>query len=178
MKRRHFLKRSLAGASLATLGASFTGNLFAEAQPAPNPALSGTRASALGRYTRMFPQLKGKLARPSSDIEEGLARLGEAMVDKDPLVEPESQPELPTAGYTYFGQFIDHDLTLDLTPINNASEKITQPHNFRTAFLDLDHLYGGGPNMSPFLYETGNHNAERLLIGKTIETPGLKASDD
>ena len=63
----------------------------------------------------MFSELRGKPMRPSSDIEEGLARLGEAMVDKDPLVEPESQPELPTAGYTYFGQFIDHDLTLDLT---------------------------------------------------------------
>ena len=178
MKRRHFLKRSFAGASLVTLGAALPGNLFAEAEPAQNLALSGTPASASGPYTRMFSELRGRPARPSSDIEEGLARLGEAMVDKDPLVEPESQPELPTAGYTYFGQFIDHDLTLDLTPLSNASEKIEQTQNFRTAFLDLDHLYGGGPNMSPFLYETGNHNAERFLIGKTIETPGLKASDD
>ena len=178
MKRRHFLKRSLAGASLATFGASLPGYLFAEAESAQNLALSGMPASASGRYTRMFSELKGKPARPSSDIEEGLARLGEAMVDKDPLVEPESQPELPTAGYTYFGQFIDHDLTLDLTPLNNASEKIEQTQNFRTAFLDLDHLYAGGPNMSPFLYETGSHNAERFLIGKTIETPGLKTSDD
>ena len=178
MKRRHFLKRSLAGASLATFGAALPGNLFAEAEPAQNLALNNMLASASGRYTRMFSELRGKPARPSSDIEEGLARLGEAMVDKDPLVEPESQPELPTAGYTYFGQFIDHDLTLDLTPLNNASEKIEHTQNFRTAFLDLDHLYGGGPNMSPFLYETGNHNAERFLIGKTIETLGLKASDD
>jgi len=178
MKRRHFLKRSLAGASLATFGASLPGNLFAEAEPGQNLALSGAPASASGRYTRMFSELRGKLVRPSSDTEEGLARLGEAMVDKDPLVELESQPELPTAGYTYFGQFIDHDLTLDLTPLSNASEKIEQTQNFRTAFVDLDHLYGGGPNMSPFLYETGNRNAERFLIGKTIETPGLKASDD
>jgi hypothetical protein len=178
MKRRHFLKRSLAGASLATFGASLPGNLFAEAEPVQNLALSGARASAFGSYTRMFSELKGKPARPSSDIEEGLARLGEAMVDKDPLVEAESQPELPTAGYTYFGQFIDHDLTLDLTPLNNASEKIEQTQNFRTAFLDLDHLYGGGPNMSPFLYAIGNRNAERFLIGKTIETPGREASDD
>ena len=126
----------------------------------------------------MFSELRGKPAQPSSDIEEGLARLGEAMVDNGPLVELESQPELPTAGYTYFGQFIDHDLTLDLTPLSNASEQIEQTQNFRTAFLDLDHLYGGGPNMSPFLYEIGNRNAERFLIGKTTETRGLKASDD
>src|SRR5437868_13775021 len=117
MKRRHFLKRSLAGASLATFGAALRGNLFAEAEPAQNLALSGTPASGSGPYTRMFSELRGRPARPSSDIEEGLARLGEAMVDKDALVEPESQRELPTAGYTYFGQFMDHDLTLDLTPV-------------------------------------------------------------
>src|SRR5437870_1211853 len=148
MKRRHFLKRSLAGMSLATLGASLPGNLFAEDEPAQNLALSGSPASTSGRYTRIFSELKGRPTRPSSDIEEGLAKLGQAMVDKDPLIEPESQPELPTAGYTYFGQFIDHDLTLDLTSLNNASEKIEQTQNFRTAFLDLDHLYGSGPNMS------------------------------
>ena len=178
MKRRHFLKRSLAGASLATFGASLPGNFLADAEPAQNLAFGGTPGSAAGRYTRMFPELKGKPARSSSDIEEGLVRLGEAMVDKDPSVEPESQPELPTAGYTYFGQFIDHDLTLDLTPLNKATDKVEQSQNFRTAFLDLDHLYGGGPNMSPFLYQIGNHNAERFLIGKTIETPGLNASED
>src|SRR5438105_2594283 len=147
MKRRHFLKGSLAGASLATFGAALPGNLFAEAESAPNLALSGTPASASGRYTRMFSELRGKAVGPSSDIEEGLARLGEAMVDKEPSVEPESQPELPTAGYTYFGQFIDHDLTLDLTSLSDASEKIEQTQNFRTEFLDLDHVYGGGPAM-------------------------------
>jgi hypothetical protein len=178
MQRRHFLKRSLAGASLATFGASIARNLLADGDRAENLAFGDTPASAAGRYTRMFAELKGKPSRSSSDIEEGLARLGEEMVDKDPSVEPESQPELPTAGYTYFGQFIDHDLTLDLTPLNNATDKIEQTRNFRTAFLDLDHLYGGGPNMSPFLYATGNRGAERFLIGKTKETPGLNASDD
>ena len=178
MKRRHFLKRSVAGASLATFGASLPGNFLADAVRAESPALGGTPSSAAGRYARMFPDLKGKPSRSSPDIEEGLARLGEEMVDKDPSVEPESQPELPTAGYTYFGQFIDHDLTLDLTPLSNATDQMEQTQNFRTAFLDLDNLYGGGPNMSPFLYQIGNHKAARFLIGETIETPGLNASED
>jgi len=45
----------------------------------------------------------------------------------------------------------------------------------RTPFLDLDQVYGGGPNLSPFLYRKGDHSAERFLIG---ETTGSGASDD
>jgi hypothetical protein len=89
------------------------------------------------------------------------------MADRDPLLEAESQPDLPTAGYTYLGQFIDHDLTLDLTPLDRASPNVEDTPNFRTAFLDLDQVYGGGPTLSPFLYEKGSRGAERFLIGKT-----------
>jgi len=124
MKRRHFLKRSLAGASLATFGASLPGDLFAEAESAQKSCVQRHACPQLPDVTQGCSlSLKEKPARPSSDIEEGLARLGEAMVDKDPLVEPESQPELPTAGYTYFGQFIDHDLTLDLTPLSKRQRE-------------------------------------------------------
>ena len=73
------------------------------------------------------------------------------------------------AGYTYLGQFIDHDLTLDLTPLDRAHPNIACVRNFRTPFLDLDHVYGGGPSLSPFLYENnqGNRNKERFLLGDT-----------
>jgi hypothetical protein len=74
-----------------------------------------------------------------------------------------------TAGYTYFGQFIDHDLTLDLTPLDHAHPNVGCVRNFRTPFLDLDHVYGGGPSQSPFLYENNrdNRNKERFLVGDT-----------
>jgi hypothetical protein len=72
------------------------------------------------------------------------------------------------SGTTYFGQFIDHDLTLDLTPLASAHPHAEKTPNFRTPFLDLDHVYGGGPNLSPFLYEiTGPPGCERFLIGST-----------
>ena len=70
-------------------------------------------SSAGSNYIRMFPLLKK--GPPSPAMEEGLVKLGQAMGDKEPPLESESQPDLPTAGYTYLGQFIDHDLTLDLT---------------------------------------------------------------
>jgi hypothetical protein len=50
--------------------------------------------------------------------------------------------------------------------------------NFRSPFLDLDHVYGGGPNLSPFLYAKGNRRAERFLLGKTVASGGLKPSEE
>jgi hypothetical protein len=50
------------------------------------------------------------------------------------------------AAYTYFGQFIDHDLTEDRTSLRNAGKR--EPDyilNYRRHFLDLDSLYGEGP---------------------------------
>jgi hypothetical protein len=75
----------------------------------------------------------------------------------------------PEAGYTYLGQFIDHDLTLDITPPEHAQPHAELIRNFRTPFLDLDHVYGGGPTVSPFLYRNKptDRGRERFLIGQT-----------
>src|SRR5207249_6186369 len=49
-----------------------------------------------------------------------------------------------------------------------AQPNVTLMSNFRTPFLDLDHVYGGGPNISPFLYDRqSKHGEERFLIGDT-----------
>ena len=48
------------------------------------------------------------------------------------------------AGYTYFGQFIDHDITRDDTLLEDAGKQCpTQIVNGGEGRLDLDHLYGG-----------------------------------
>ena len=59
------------------------------------------------------------------------------------------------AGYTYVGQFIDHDITLDPRPTNLTGD--VDPWtlvNNRTPSLDLDSVYGNGPTGSPQLYES------------------------
>lgn len=68
--------------------------------------------------------------------------------------DPEENLWVP-AGYTYFGQFIDHDLTFDNTSSLNpadAGEQDRVPSNLRTPRFDLDSLYGDGPDAQPFLY--------------------------
>ena len=88
---------------------------------------------------------------PNSTIEKGLEELGRKMTN-----DGEKDNEDVTAGYTSLGQFIDHDLTLDITALPDAQPEVEETPNFRTPFLDLDHLYAGGPNVSPFLYEISN----------------------
>lgn len=50
------------------------------------------------------------------------------------------------AGYTYLGQFVDHDLTFDKTTVM-LGERVTpaQLVQARSPSLDLDSLYGAGP---------------------------------
>jgi len=73
----------------------------------------------------------------------------------------------PRVGYTYFGQFVGHDLTYDPTPLAGPYVEPEKTPNFRTAIFDLDHVYAGGPAGSPYLYE-GEKGAETFKIGATI----------
>ncbi|WP_134766165.1 peroxidase family protein [Nocardioides sp. 1609] len=84
------------------------------------------------------------------------------------------------AGYTYLGQFIDHDLTLDQTLVR-LGEDVTPAElvQGRSPRLDLDSLYGAGPAdpVSAAFYEAdGLH----LRTGDTIEigADGVKAGHD
>ncbi len=72
------------------------------------------------------------------------------------------------AGYTYFGQFIDHDITLDVTSLSGRQIDPDKILNFRTPRLDLDCVYGRGPDDQPYLYENGKTG--KLLVGKINET--------
>ena len=47
------------------------------------------------------------------------------------------------AGYTYFGQFVDHDITRDNTGLSQASHG--EAKNLRTPTLDLDSVYSAPP---------------------------------
>lgn len=63
------------------------------------------------------------------------------------------------AGYTYVGQFIDHDITLDPRPDSLTGD--IDPWslvNSRTPQFDLDSVYGNGPAGSPQLYEADGMN--------------------
>lgn len=115
----------------------------------------------------MFPHLP--LLPPVDSGEAGLIALGEAMIEE--RIDPTTTGTLntPKAGFTYLGQFIDHDLTLDLTPLDLArGSDLSRVVNFRNPQLDLEHVYGATPDIWAFLYrQAGLRSAPQLLVGQT-----------
>lgn len=72
------------------------------------------------------------------------------------------------AGYTYFGQFIDHDITFD--PVSSLMRQNDPAGllNHRTPRFDLDNVYGRGPSDSPYLYDQDQPG--KLLTGMVAGT--------
>jgi hypothetical protein len=56
------------------------------------------------------------------------------------------------AGFTYLGQLVDHDITLDVSSRLDAPTDAQTINNMRSPSLDLDSLYARGPALDPFLY--------------------------
>jgi hypothetical protein len=73
------------------------------------------------------------------------------------------------SGFTYLGQFIDHDLTFDRTTVALGDpEPPSTMLQGRSPTLDLDSLYGRGPNDTPVFYR-GDHL--HLKAGGTDQDP-------
>jgi hypothetical protein len=93
-----------------------------------------------------------------------LRELGRAMIDDGSRVSDKRPEILVDSGYTYFGQFIAHDLTKDISSTDDAWQKEPEElENLQTPKLDLSTLYGAGPETSPELYES---DGVRLNIGQ------------
>lgn len=117
-----------------------------------------------GRFGRLFRDLA-----PAVFDDSDLHALAETMRDRGvPTWDPsasrlEGDNEHLPAGYTYLGQFIDHDLTFDPSSAVTQEEDPFGLLNFRTPRYDLDSLYGSGPIVHPFLYEKRS-DPPRLLL--------------
>lgn len=72
------------------------------------------------------------------------------------------------AGYTYFGQFIDHDMTFDKSQLQVRRHDIRKLRNSRTPRLDLDCIYGRGPeeDHSGLYDDPGVGQGAKFAIGK------------
>jgi len=108
-----------------------------------------------GMFGRMFRTLP-----PALHSETALEALAKEMIaEHEAIPTPEDQVDDEEnqgidAGFTYFGQFIDHDLTFDPA---SSLQKQNDPNglvDFRTPRFDLDNLYGRGPDDQPYLYDT------------------------
>jgi hypothetical protein len=120
-----------------------------------------TLSEVRGYYSRLFAPAAQPFSRRD---EERLIKLGESM-----RYTTEREGTLtPRVGFTYFGQFVGHDLSHDATPLNSSHADAERIPNHRLPYLNLEQIYGGGPEHSPHLYE-GEIGAEIFKIGRTAE---------
>ena len=136
----------------------------------PPRGLSSVPRSSIdrGRYGRMFRNL-----RPYTPRDSTLRKLAESMLPGPPTgppgpappIQPGENPDIP-AGYTYVGQFVDHDITFDPSSVLQRRNDPDAIVNFRTPRFDLDSIYGSGPDDQPFLYD--RDDPWKLLIGRNV----------
>jgi len=119
------------------------------------------------RFGRMFPAAN----QPPMTLKlSSCATIGAHMTRRPEIAREDS--DIP-AGYTYFGQFVDHDITFDGTEVE-ADDPDTPPVEAtpdadliqnRSPSLDLDSLYGGHALRDPALFD-----GPRFRIGRTTGT--------
>jgi hypothetical protein len=131
------------------------------------------------RFSRLFDQLP-----PANEntmrVQSALREMGakDGLLDaKDDLAagplaliqNPGNNPDNPTttAGVTFFGQFLDHDMTFDATSRLGVATRPERSPNSRTPSFDLDSVYGRGPFADSHLYDPGDR--AKFRIEKTTE---------
>jgi len=137
---------------------------------------------ASGRFGRLFGNLP-PFASDTPQIRKALLEIGmpDGIMDAgdqlaagpvnlitDPALNLNNvnNPKM-TAGMTFLGQFIDHDITFDPT---SSLERQVDPEmiaNFRTPTLALDNVYGAGPAASPHLFDQEEGQGIKFLIEET-----------
>jgi heme peroxidase len=129
-------------------------------KPPPDPALT----AHFGRMFHLPP-----FAPPTDAVRDALMALGApgGIMDANDdlaagpvalIVDPNLQlinrnNPTDTAGVTFFGQFLDHDMTFDQRSRLGFPTNPIHTQNARTCFFDLDSVYAGGPGDNPELYD-------------------------
>lgn len=173
----------LGGVGAGVAGALILTDVEAAAEQVEGPVVASAPDP---RFSRMF-QLPAFADPRSTSVKNAMMDIGKAggLLDAgDPLHEGPvrliTNPELSprnidqsvgnmTAGTTFVGQFLDHDVTFDSTSRLGVVTEPTQTSNTRDPRLDLDSVYAGGPSVSPQLYRSDDRAKFRMGSGGMFE---------
>ncbi|HEY0006480.1 MAG TPA: heme peroxidase family protein [Pyrinomonadaceae bacterium] len=151
----------------------------------PVPWLTSACADKFGYMSSSATRAATKLPFNAA-MQALLGQLGDLMGDagRDPNISSHNPADAGVstipAGFTYFGQFVDHDVTFDVSSTLDADTDANTINNMRSPALDLDSVYGRGPGLDPFLYvfpSVGPSTAIKLQVGtNTPVGPGGPSS--
>jgi hypothetical protein len=168
---------------LGGIGAGAIGAAGAIATAEPAIAQHGeATATRSDRFSRMFeglPPFADASVRVQSALREMGATGGLLDARDDLSAGPTNlitnpalsvnNPDNPTttAGITFLGQFIDHDITFDASSRLGVPTRPERSVNSRTPSFDLDSVYGHGPVADSQLYDPADR--VKFKVEKTTE---------
>ena len=107
------------------------------------------RVPDTGRFGRLFPNLPG-FEPPVEELIALGSRKGPMNAGKK--IPPSHLSKTIPAGFTYFGQFLDHNITFDADSSLDHVDDPMATTNFRSGRVDLENVYGLGPDTQAFQY--------------------------
>lgn len=130
-------------------------------------------------YQRVLPPISESDLPSRSHLE----RLGQAMMmPEGELLAHGCDTHGPLAGYTYWGQFIDHDITENHTEVPDGDATIDPAGmtNEARPWLDLHHVYGPTADLSKPWYDQSSPDRAKLFrLDPTVRgtvAPGLEGA--
>jgi Animal haem peroxidase len=177
--RKGFLGR--VGVGAAAVAGGGVGGLVA---PGSGQAAEAASAQSPTTFGRIFPNLPA-FADATDKVRSALLDLGKSgglldagdslaagpvalITDPSLRVNNRDNPN-HTAGTTFVGQFIDHDITFDTSSTLGVPTDPASSPNVRSPSLDLDSVFGGGPVASPQLYDPNDRPKLRIESGGLFE---------
>lgn len=134
-----------------------------------------------GPFGRLFRNLPPWEPEGTSEAEciAHIRRLAEELQETNGGNPAGDNDRIP-AGYTYLGQFIDHDITFDPASSLQRQNDPDRLVNFRTPRFDLDSLYGRGPADQPYLYRRDSESGrQRFFVAHNANgEPDLPRNSD
>ena len=177
LSRRGALRAFGLGAAGAVAGPSLLADQVAA-------AAQGGHAPVPNHFGRLFPTLPA-FATPSRSLDEALLELGRPgglldaaddlsagpvrLITDPALSRNNANNPTHTAGTTFLGQFIDHDVTFDASSRLGVRTDPAATRNFRSPALDLDSVYGAGYVAQQELYDAADRIKLRIESGGLFE---------
>jgi len=168
--RRRFIELMAAGAAAAAAGAV--------------PGAAFAQTARPDRFGRLFATLP-PFARASEAVTAALMQIGKpgGIMDArdalergpvDLIVDPalstiNRNNPTQTAGTTFIGQFMDHDMTFDTSSQLGVRTEPRRSRNAREPAFNLDSVYGEGPIGSLKLYDQQDRIKLRIESGGLFE---------
>jgi hypothetical protein len=173
--RAQFIRGAAIAVAVVALGDALGVTLGGQGQDAQHDR-DREPGAASDRFTRMFrlpsfapntPAIRAALAELGRrgglmDAHDDLGAGPLALIVDPALNVNNPNNDAHTAGVTFVGQFMDHDMTFDVSSRLGRTANPSRSPNARRPFLDLDSVYGDAPAGSPQLYDPSDRAKFRV----------------